>query len=106
MNKKVCKVCGESLPLSAFHSWRRKDGSIKYTDKCTRCANREAYLKRKSMHNIGKALVLSDEEIIAIVKIRHLEYIFQNNNETTSNDEKSNNNGNDDTCCDIFDVGM
>ena len=57
METKVCSECGKELPISEFHTWRRKDGTIGSLHQCLHCQRMKAnkiYADKKKFGELSK----------------------------------------------------
>lgn len=66
METKVCSECGKELPISEFHTWTRKDGTIGVLHQCLHCQRKKAnqrYSDKKKFGELSKfetALLLEE----------------------------------------------
>lgn len=57
MKTKVCSECGKELPISEFHTWTRKDGTIGVLHQCLHCQRKKAnqrYSDKKKFGELSK----------------------------------------------------
>ena len=57
METKICSECGKELPISEFHTWTRKNGTIGVLHQCYHCQRKKAnrkYLDKKKFGEIVK----------------------------------------------------
>lgn len=54
METKVCSECGKDLPISEFHTWRRKDGTIGSLHQCLHCQRMKANKRYKNKKVFGE----------------------------------------------------
>lgn len=65
MGTKVCSECGKELPISEFHTWRRKDGTIGVLHQCLHCQRKKA---NKAFSDKKKFGEISKFETIILLK--------------------------------------
>lgn len=54
---KICSECGKALPISEFHTWKHKDGSIGVLHQCLHCQRTKAnrrYAEKRKLGEISK----------------------------------------------------
>lgn len=54
METKVCSECGKELPISEFHTWKRKDGTIGVLHQCLHCQRTKANRRHSDKKKFGE----------------------------------------------------
>lgn len=72
MQKKVCKQCGASLPLSRFASWKTKSG-IRRKEICSTCYRQNMAIRYAATHS-DDALANVGTEALKVELLKRLSY--------------------------------
>lgn len=70
METKVCSECGKELPISEFHTWKHKDGSIGVLHQCLHCQRTKANRRYAEKRKLGEISKFDTKMLIAELKRR------------------------------------
>lgn len=76
MGTKVCSECGKELPISEFHTWTRKDGTIGVLHQCLHCQRLKANKRYADKKKFGEASRLETRILIEELKRRGIKDIM------------------------------
>lgn len=72
METKVCSECGKELPISEFHTWAHKDGTIGVLHQCYKCQRDKANKRYSDKKKFGEIAKFADEDLIKEIERRSL----------------------------------
>lgn len=73
METKICSCCGKELPISEFHTWKRKDGTFGVLHQCLRCQRHKAYKRYSDKRKKGE--IAKFDTLIMIEELNRRGYI-------------------------------